>query len=273
VFKPDFVARFGFLTGILVLSSACAVGEIGDALSAPRLDTGFNDTDGGVAAGPDPGTPGAPSEFLPSPTDPTCPGAAPDVSASNGWWSSDATLSAYDSLYFEFKARPGAGDINGLVAVGAEDINAFDEAAIAVRFARDGVVDARDGSIYSSDQLYEYDPEVWYTVAISANIATETYDVEIGRCGEKRETLIEGASFRHDADISDRLSTWAVWSSQSAALELATPTWMASGSCAPASCQSLGQACGQPSDGCGGRGIGWQGKELWVQRGGFPVLL
>jgi hypothetical protein len=52
--------------------------------------------------------------------------------------------------------------------------------------------------------------------------------------------------------VSDQLSTWGVWSSQAAALELSTPTWMASGGCAPATCQSLGQECGQPSDGCGG---------------------
>jgi len=52
--------------------------------------------------------------------------------------------------------------------------------------------------------------------------------------------------------VSDQLSTWAVWSSQAAALELSTPTWMTAGGCAPATCQSLGQECGQPSNGCGG---------------------
>ena len=52
--------------------------------------------------------------------------------------------------------------------------------------------------------------------------------------------------------MSDQLSTWGVWSSLAGELEVSTPTWMASGGCAPATCQSLGSECGQPSDGCNG---------------------
>ena len=52
------------------------------------------------------------------------------------------------------------------------------------------MVDARDGASYNSDVSYAYDAGVWYTIAVSADIATETYDVEIGRCGETPETLI-----------------------------------------------------------------------------------
>ncbi|MDB4278391.1 right-handed parallel beta-helix repeat-containing protein [Deltaproteobacteria bacterium] len=209
---------------------------------------GYGDGDSGISD-PQDIVPQGPSD----PVAPVCPGASPDVSASNGWLSSEAALPASGGLYFEFKTRPAAANLNGLVAVGAEDINDFAKTAIAVRFAKDGLVDVRDGSVYRSDVSYAYDPGVWYTVAVSADIATETYDVEIGRCGEPQETLIKGATFRYDANVSDQLSTWAVWSSQAAPLELSTPTWMASGGCVPASCQSLGHECGQPSNGCGGR--------------------
>ncbi len=237
MFRHNFVGGLSPFLGILVLASACVGGQIGDAAGVSRLGPG---DDGSQPVAP--GTQVAPA----------CLGASPDVSASNGWRSSEASLPASDSLYFEFKARPATANLDGLVGVGAEDIDDFTKAAIAVRFAEDGLVDARDGSFYSSDVSYPYDPGVWYTVAISANISTETYDVAIGPCGEPRETLIKGASFRYDANVSDQLSTWAVWSSQAAALELSTPTWMASGGCVPATCQSLGHECGQPSDGCGG---------------------
>jgi hypothetical protein len=247
VFKYNFGGLLGSFLGILLLSNACAVGEIGDVTGSSEPGPSYNDIDGGITAG-DPGTPGAPSQPVAS----VCPGASPDVSASNGWRSSEASLAAFGALYFEFKARPAAPNLNGLMAVGTEEIDDFAKAAIAVRFAEDGLVDVRDGSFYSSDVSYAYDPGVWYTVAISADIETETYDVEIGRCGETRETLIKSASFRPDANVSDQLSTWAVWSSEAAALELSTPTWMVSGGCAPATCQSLGQECGQPSNGCGG---------------------
>ena len=258
VTKHHLVGRFGLFVSISVFVGACAVGDIGDSFGSPRGDT-EDGSDEAVDTPPvlvpsnpsDPSDPSAPSE-LGDPAALQCPGANPDVSASNGWRSSEASLPAYDALYFEFKARPTAANLNGLVGVGAESIKEFAEAALSVRFAKDGVVDVRDGAVYNSDVSYAYEPGVWYTVAVSANIETETYDVEIGRCGEPRETLIKGAAFRQEANMGDQLSNWAVWSSQSAALELATPTWMASGGCASASCESLGQECGQPSDGCGG---------------------
>ena len=181
-----------------------------------------------------------------------CPEASADVSASSGWRSSEASLPADGALRFEFKARPTAADLNGLVAVGAQDIDAFTEAAIAVRFAEDGFVDARDGGIYDSDVSYPYDPGIWYSISVSADIQTETYDVEIGPCGEPQQKLIENASFRDDASVSEQLSGWAVWSSQSAALEVSTPSWIGSSECVPFTCETLGHVCGQPSDGCGG---------------------
>ena len=255
VTKHHLVGRFGLFVSISVFVGACAVGDIGDSFGSPRGDT-EDGSDEVVDTPPvlvpsNPSDPSAPSD----PGEPAalqCPGANADVSASNGWRSSEASLPAYDALYFEFKARPTAANLNGLIGVGAEPINEFAETALSVRFAKDGLVDVRDGAVYNSDVSYAYEPGVWYTVAVSANIETETYDVEIGRCGELRETLIKGAAFRQEANMGDQLSNWAVWSSQSAALELATPTWMASGGCAPASCESLGQECGQPSDGCGG---------------------
>jgi hypothetical protein len=251
VFKYNFISQLGLFLSILVLASACAVGEIGDIVGVPGPGPGYDDIPGPGYDDINDGIGETPSDIVPDgPT--ACPGASPDVSASDGWVSSEASLSAFDALYFEFKARPTTANLDGLLAVGAEDINNFAKAAIAVRFAEDGLVDVRDGSVYSSDVSYAYDPGAWYTVAVSADITTETYDVEIGRCGEPRETLIKGASFRPDANVSDQLRTWAVWSSQAAPLELSTPTWMTSGGCAPATCQSLGQECGQPSNGCGG---------------------
>ena len=147
MFKHNVVGRLGLFLSISFLAAACVGGQIGDAPGGSRLGPGYNDTN--AASGPvGSGTPAAL----------VCPGASADVSASNGWRSSDASLPAAGSLYFEFKARPGAANLDGLIGVGAEDITDFTKAAIAVRFAEDGLVDVRDGSFYSSDVSYAYDP-------------------------------------------------------------------------------------------------------------------
>jgi hypothetical protein len=162
-----------------------------------------------------------------------------------------ASQAAFDTLEFTVMARPEVTNLDAMVAVGSQDIADFSDTAIAVRFADDGLIDARDGSVYDKDVSFSYEAGIWYTIVISADVMSGTYDVEVGRCGEPPVTLIAGAAFRSDAVASDRLTTWAAWSSQTAKLELATPTWVASGSCAPATCQSLSLECGDPSDGCG----------------------
>ena len=237
------VGRLGLIFSVCALLTACDGGQISESGGGPGDPRVGNDGSG------NPSNPGVDGEDSPL----VCPGASADVSASNGWRSSQAPQPASEELRFEFKARPTAEDLDGLVAVGAQNIDTFSDAAILVRFAEDGFVDARNGAIYDSDVSYPYDPGVWYNVIVTADIVTKTYDVEIGSCGESPKTLIQDASFRDDASTSDQLSGWAVWSSQSAALDVSTPAWIASvEGCLPASCQTLGHVCGQPNDGCGG---------------------
>jgi hypothetical protein len=251
------------------LVSSCALGEIGDEVGEARLGPESGTFDGGVELSPEAAAefsedpvPGVVERSAPEtpntamqPEEPiasACSSAAPDLSAIDGWRTTQASQAAFDTLRFEFMARPAAANLNGLVAVGAQNIDEFSDAAISVRFTGSGLIDARDGSAYASDTLFVYDPGVWYQISISADITARTYDVAVGRCGEPTQALITGAAFRSDASVSNPLTTWGLWSSQSALIELSTPMWIASGSCAPATCQSLGSECGQPSDGCNG---------------------
>ena len=232
--------------GLCSFGLACVGGEITDSTGVGSSRFGPDGSETGT--GTDTSDPSAPEGDSPL----VCADASADVSASSGWQSSEVPQPASGVLQFELKARPTAAALDGVVAVGSERIEAFNEAAILVRFAEDGFVDARNGAIYDSDVSYPYDPGVWYDITVTADIQTKTYDVDIGRCGQPKQTLIEDASFRDDVSVTDQLSGWAVWSSQSAALEVSTPAWTESGGCVPATCETLGHTCGQPSDGCGG---------------------
>ena len=176
---------------------------------------------------------------------------APELSASNGWRSVPASQPAFDTLEFEVLARAAVADIDALVAVGAQEIADFSDASIKVRFAADGTIDARDGLVYDSDVAFPYEPGVWYTIMVSADVATRTYDVKVAPYGESPQPLITGAALDPQASVRDRFTTWAAWSSQRAKLDIARQSWRASGSCAPTTCKALGVECGEPSDGCG----------------------
>ena len=225
--KHRLIGRLGLILGICVSGTACVGGEISDS-TADGSRFGPETSDPGIGNdASDPITGQVDSPLV-------CSEASADVSASSGWRSSSVSRPASGALRFEFKARPTAADLNGLVAVGAPEIDAFTDAAILVRFAKDGFVDVRDGAIYYSDVNYPYDPGVWYDITVTADIQTKTYDVDIGPCGEPKQMLIEDASFRDDASVSDQLEGWGVWSSQAAALEVSRPRgWPRGAACHP----------------------------------------
>ena len=157
--------RLGLIVSLILLLNACTFGDpfLSGSYQPPR-DTNVAPSGGALE----------------------CPGANADVSAAlNGWSSGDASLPAYGALRLDLKARP-TETLTGLFAVGAKAVNAFNEAAIAVRFGSDGMVDARDGSFYSSDVEYAYDPGVWYSIGIAADIDAKTYDVEESDLVESR---------------------------------------------------------------------------------------
>ena len=236
------------LIGVLaVVVGACGAGDMSE--SGPGFGEPRNPGDGAGSGVPN--SPEMSGEPFPQ-DDPTCPDAAVVLAASNGWESATASQPATTTLQLSLMARPQVAGLDAVLAIGGQDISDFEDAAILVRFAENGLIDVRDGPVYDRDAAFVYEPGVWYSIVISADIASQTYDVEVARCGEQPQTLITGAAFRSDAGISDRLTTWAAWSSQSAKLELATPSWVASGSCAPATCESLGLECGAPNDGCSG---------------------
>lgn len=159
--------------------------------------------------------------------EPICSGLGVDVGAADGWESRTTIPIAENTATVSFAARPTAGNLNGLFAVGSGEIDEFSDAPVSVRFADTGSMDARDGDEYRNDSAYVYAPGAWHTIVIEMDIRNQTYDVVIGRCGEAFTPVITGATFRDDASVKDQLDTWAVWSSQDAPLEVGSVTWTA----------------------------------------------
>lgn len=181
----------------------------------------------------------------------TDPELVATLSARNGWRNVEASQPATDTFEFNAMARAEVANIDAMIAVGAGEITDSSDAAIKVRFADDGSIDVRDGIAYKSERRFRYQPGRWYHVRITADVSTSTYDVEVGEYGEPLSPLVSQATFDPEAASDGSLRNWAAWSSQWAKLDIAEPSWVASGACAPATCESLGVGCGDQSDGCG----------------------
>ena len=127
------VGRLGLILGVCALLTACNGGQISESGGGSSFGAEPSDPRIGNDGSGNPSNPGVGGEDSPL----VCPGASADVSASSGWRSSQASQPASGELRFEFKARPTAEDLNGLIAVGAQNIDTFSDAAILVRFAED----------------------------------------------------------------------------------------------------------------------------------------
>ena len=187
-------------------------------------------------------------------------GLTATLSVSNGSRTVEATERAYDTLVFEFMARPGGAQVDAGIAVAADQSVDMSEAPIRVRFGEDGFIDVQDGGQWTRSTMMPYEAYVWYRIRISADIASETYAVEVeptydvkqGAQDQGLRTLVEGAAFDRRVEKQKWLAVWSAWSSNDYTLDIAKPSWFVSGRCAPASCQSLGSECGVTDDGCGG---------------------
>ena len=182
------------------------------------------------------------------------------LSVSNGSRTVEATERAYDTLEFEFMARPGGAQVDAGIAVAADQSVDMSEAPIRVRFGEDGFIDVQDGGQWTKSTMMPYEAYVWYRIRISADVASETYAVEVepkydvkqGAQEQRLRTLVEGAAFDRRVQKQKWLAVWSAWSSNDYTLDIAKPSWFVSGRCAPATCQSLGSECGVTGDGCGG---------------------
>lgn len=173
------------------------------------------------------------------------------LTTNSAWTNIAMSEPAAGQLTFAGWIRVGAEDIDALVAVADQPVREWAQSAIAVRFNAEGAIDARNGDVYEAEQAISYVAEEWYRVLITADVPARTYTVRVAKNGQAPQTLVSGASFRTSAGASGGLSHVALWTSSAADIELADVTWTA-GVCEPQTCDSLGQLCGMPDDGCGG---------------------
>lgn len=76
---------------------------------------------------------------------------------------------------------------------------AYTSYSTTVRFASNGVVDARNGTGYGADVVYNYLPNTQYNVRIVANVLTDTYNAYIAVDGQAETQIASNYAFRTTA--------------------------------------------------------------------------
>lgn len=113
---------------------------------------------------------------------------------------------ALDTL--RLTATPSGPDVDAVIGLTAGPATGFASLATAVRFAPNGVLDARDGGGYRADVQESYDGSA-VTLRVIADLATHTYSVFAGDALFARE-LARGYRFRTEQGGVTRLDHLAI---------------------------------------------------------------
>jgi unsaturated chondroitin disaccharide hydrolase len=95
-----------------------------------------------------------------------------------------------------FDATPMAERIDGFAGVSASVPYRPSEVAVIVRFSPTGVIDARNGANFASDQVLNYAANKSYHVRVVVDTAKKTYSVFVASAGEPEVALAKNYAFR-----------------------------------------------------------------------------
>lgn len=210
-----------------------------DETAEARAAAGGDDTPA-QDSGDDPGTdrvndPADPDPVEPAPPPPAgceqedscdvCPSAADETLTEFGFLNIPQ-LERSGPFRVEFVARVSDAAGDAFVALSLGEMDFFDDPSAMVRFAPEGVLNARDGSQFAADVEVPFSAGQWYHVLMDVDPANRLYDVGVRECdGPTPTRLIEGAAFRSDRPDVTVLDTIGMWTQGTADLEVADIRW------------------------------------------------
>ncbi|MEM6533806.1 MAG: hypothetical protein AAF654_14385 [Myxococcota bacterium] len=115
---------------------------------------------------------------------------------------------------------------NAFVAASSGPMDFFDDGSAFVRFAPEGVFNARDGAGFAADTSMSFTAGQWYHARVDVAPQARSYDVFIRPCdGGPAVQLIDDAEFRADRPDVMSLDTISLWTEGLSTLEVAAIEW------------------------------------------------
>ena len=150
----------------------------------------------------------------------------PEYTSNDGWVHTTQNK-IQDEMVTTFLMRAETANMDAFIGLSSAASDDFNGMLTSVRFAPSGQIDARDGSSYRADVIYDYIPNVWYEVTIDTNVISRLYSVSISEYGDSENTveLIKDASYRTNTDESAGITNLTLWSSGIGAIEVANLIW------------------------------------------------
>ncbi len=115
---------------------------------------------------------------------------------SNGEWQNASIPAQAGAFTCSFDVVPSAAGIDAVTGISSTAALSYPELAVIVRFAPNGVIDARDGSGYRAENALQYLPNTRYRVVVTADVPTHRYSVTVTPSGQAPVIIATNYAFR-----------------------------------------------------------------------------
>jgi hypothetical protein len=121
-------------------------------------------------------------------------------------WQSMAIPSSWSTV--SFTVVPSASPIDGVVGLGdVDEATGYADLACIMRFNPSGVIDARNGGVYSADSVVAYTSNTPYHFVVTLNMATKKYDVFVTPSGGSPVQIANDYNFRTEQQAITKIDT------------------------------------------------------------------
>jgi hypothetical protein len=125
---------------------------------------------------------------------------------SDDTWQSMAIPTTWSTV--SFTMIPSAVPLDGVVGLGdVDEVAGYPDLACIVRCNADGVIDARNGSVYGADVVVPYVVDKPYRFVVTINMATKKYDVFVTPDGGSQVQIANDYSFRTEQQAITKIDT------------------------------------------------------------------
>lgn len=132
--------------------------------------------------------------------------------SSAGTWQ-NLTFDSQDKIFSaEFDAVAGEAAMDGVIGFSLGSAASYDDLAVTVRFNSSGMIDARNGNIYTADQSFSYSPGTVYHFRLVVDVQNHIFSAYVQSPTDPETLIAEDYVFREGQTGVRNLDTLAVTS-------------------------------------------------------------
>lgn len=125
-------------------------------------------------------------------------------------WQTESLPTTYtDQALFRFSAHPQAASMDAVVAFGPAEGTDHSEWPILIRFNADNVIDARNGTIYTAEEVVEWGKGGTYEMRLEVDIPARTYSAFVIIDSDTR-VIASDYAFRQEMADTDAIAAWGL---------------------------------------------------------------